>query len=450
MAKGRNVFKTYPEMKKVELTADQLQFKLFIGGLDPEVSSDEIGRYFSQFGKIYGVKIVGETNGKPRGFGFVVFSSESSLSGACQKEHFFYGRKIDCKPSLSSSLAEETENLPEDDSNKLFLKQIPLSISKEEISEYFQNFGKVKEVLITIRKKREFAFGFVGFSEFYKKNGIEDLISTKHTIKPGVAIHAEKAIPKTQISKADAQVDSNAESTSIGRKNGSGGYSDKKQKKDERNYDASHFCGIYPKENYPGDNFYNTLVKQRPMNHQLNHYPNIMPALRNNQIQKFTNQNVFSPFVTSPSMGDRMTLNTHLNHHVLGRPLRQQAPNQEQIKSNENFSKNQENPNFQANFENRFTTSYKNCKCPICVRNEANYKNLPFKLGQQHCPPNKNNLKLNQKLQNKSNGKILLPSKFDNLECRRNNYKDCSEAQMIDNSGIEWLRRGYFKNYSLF
>lgn len=201
MAKGRNVFKTYPTMNKIELSEEDIKYKLFVGGLDPDVSSLQLGDYFSQFGKIRGVKIVGETNGKPRGFGFIVFEGKKSLVRSCAQEHELNDRKIDCKPSLTSSIPPIEK--PQDDSTKIFLREIPLCLTKEKIAEYFSKYGNIGQVLITIRKKREYAFGFVVFSKLYgSKSVLDTIIEKEHLIEPRVLLKVERAIPKDEIGRA--------------------------------------------------------------------------------------------------------------------------------------------------------------------------------------------------------------------------------------------------------
>ncbi|OXB71564.1 UNVERIFIED_CONTAM: hypothetical protein H355_007800 [Colinus virginianus] len=72
--------------KKIEVRAlhddgyEALKRKIFVGGVNPSLSEEEIGAYFGKFGTVEKVSIIRDaTTGKSRGFGFVVFAEESSV-----------------------------------------------------------------------------------------------------------------------------------------------------------------------------------------------------------------------------------------------------------------------------------------------------------------------------------------------------------------------------------
>ncbi|CAI9149375.1 unnamed protein product, partial [Rangifer tarandus platyrhynchus] len=72
--------------KKIEVRAlhddgyEALKRKIFVGGVNPSLSEEEIGAYFGKFGTVEKVSIIRDaTTGKSRGFGFVVFAEESAV-----------------------------------------------------------------------------------------------------------------------------------------------------------------------------------------------------------------------------------------------------------------------------------------------------------------------------------------------------------------------------------
>lgn len=57
--------------------------KLFVGNLPYEVTSEELGQYFSQFGEIIeAVVITDRFNGRSKGYGFVKFTGEDAANQA--------------------------------------------------------------------------------------------------------------------------------------------------------------------------------------------------------------------------------------------------------------------------------------------------------------------------------------------------------------------------------
>lgn len=71
------------------------QGKLFIGGISWETSEDKLKDYFSQFGDVLQTVVMREkTTGRPRGFGFVVFSDPSILDRVLLDKHTIDGRTV--------------------------------------------------------------------------------------------------------------------------------------------------------------------------------------------------------------------------------------------------------------------------------------------------------------------------------------------------------------------
>jgi hypothetical protein len=74
--------------------------RVFIGGM-PNCSDTEIAEHFRQFGTVLATKVVTDRDtGKPRGFGFCLFSSEAEADRACaQKYQVFLGKKVEVRPA---------------------------------------------------------------------------------------------------------------------------------------------------------------------------------------------------------------------------------------------------------------------------------------------------------------------------------------------------------------
>jgi RNA recognition motif-containing protein len=77
--------------------------KIFIGGLQSEVTTCELLQYFSRFGAITdSIVMKDKLTGKTRGFGFITFARDSSAEQVLsQKNHYIKGKWIDCKPAVA-------------------------------------------------------------------------------------------------------------------------------------------------------------------------------------------------------------------------------------------------------------------------------------------------------------------------------------------------------------
>ena len=74
--------------------------KLFLGGLPPHITTDELINYFSKFGTVERVLIMTDKNtGRARGFGFLIFSHKETVDKiiSISTSHFLCGKWIECK-----------------------------------------------------------------------------------------------------------------------------------------------------------------------------------------------------------------------------------------------------------------------------------------------------------------------------------------------------------------
>lgn len=69
--------------------------KLFIGGIAWDTTEDKLTDYFTRYGDVSQVVIMRDkTTGRPRGFGFVIFSDPSILDQVLQDKHTIDGRTV--------------------------------------------------------------------------------------------------------------------------------------------------------------------------------------------------------------------------------------------------------------------------------------------------------------------------------------------------------------------
>jgi RNA recognition motif-containing protein len=86
--------------------------KVFVGGLDTEVSDAELRDYFSQFGKIAQIEApVDKIKQKRRPFCFILFENEQSAEEVLkQPRHTLAGKSIDCKRANPKTTENNQQN----------------------------------------------------------------------------------------------------------------------------------------------------------------------------------------------------------------------------------------------------------------------------------------------------------------------------------------------------
>jgi RNA-binding protein Musashi len=78
---------------------DSDQGKLFIGGISWDTNEEKLKEHFSNYGDVLNTSVMREKNtGKPRGFGFVVFSDPSVLDRVLEDKHVIDGRTVNASP----------------------------------------------------------------------------------------------------------------------------------------------------------------------------------------------------------------------------------------------------------------------------------------------------------------------------------------------------------------
>lgn len=79
---------------------DSDESKLFIGGLAWDTTEEKLTEYFNQYGDVTQAVIMRDkATGRPRGFGFVVFSDPAVLDRVLNDKHTIDGRAVSLRTS---------------------------------------------------------------------------------------------------------------------------------------------------------------------------------------------------------------------------------------------------------------------------------------------------------------------------------------------------------------
>jgi RNA recognition motif-containing protein len=119
-------------------------FKLFIGGISPETSEEDLHEYFRAYGRLTDYKIVYDKHtGISKGYGFISCENRRMHDRILErKKHFIRGRLVDINKAL-----ERNCSIPEDIINKgfrkLFVGGLLPNVGDDHLSAYFARFGRV-------------------------------------------------------------------------------------------------------------------------------------------------------------------------------------------------------------------------------------------------------------------------------------------------------------------
>jgi RNA recognition motif-containing protein len=140
------------------VTAADDDKKLFVGGLSWDTTTEHLVEYFRQWGEVQGAAVkTDRVTGQSRGFGFVVYVDEASITKALEvKEHRLNNKKIDPKPASSNVQTQK----------KVFVGGIDPVVTEEQIRDYFGKFGAIESLDLpfdTVRGQRK-SYLFITFS----------------------------------------------------------------------------------------------------------------------------------------------------------------------------------------------------------------------------------------------------------------------------------------------
>lgn len=153
--------------------------KLFVGGLNKDDTDEgKIKGYFSQYGDIVDVTIMRDQNKVSRGFGFVLFESNTSVDNImrAKKEGSSFtldNHNVEVKralPKISGAGESGSRNNNSGGGGmhrKIFVGGLASTADETSVSEYFEKFGEVTEVeLLRCRETNRLrGFAFVTFQD---------------------------------------------------------------------------------------------------------------------------------------------------------------------------------------------------------------------------------------------------------------------------------------------
>jgi len=136
--------------------------KMFVGGLHSQTTADSLQIYFEQYGEVNECVVMRDSVTKrSRGFGFVRFIDPKSVDQVQNSgSHSIDGKKVDPKRAIPKRPPPGQNQY-----KKVFVGGLPPDTTAQDLTEYFEAYGKVTEVLLMHDRntKRLRGFGFVTF-----------------------------------------------------------------------------------------------------------------------------------------------------------------------------------------------------------------------------------------------------------------------------------------------
>ncbi|XP_009109571.1 heterogeneous nuclear ribonucleoprotein 1 [Brassica rapa] len=187
---------------------DSDQGKLFVGGISWETDEDKLREHFSSYGDVsQAIVMRDKLTGRPRGFGFVIFSDPSLLDRVLQDKHHIDSREVDVKRAMSreeqqvsgrSGSFNATRGSGGDAYNKtkkIFVGGLPPTLTDEEFRLYFEQYGPVADVVIMHDQTTSRPRGF-GFVSFDSEDAVDRVLQKNFHDLNGKQVEVKRALPK--------------------------------------------------------------------------------------------------------------------------------------------------------------------------------------------------------------------------------------------------------------
>jgi len=130
-----------PTLTDEQIALEEDERKIFVGGLDWEVTEDEMGEYFAQFGEVEKSTLKKTASRESRGFGFVTFKEKATVDTVLGYDSLeIGGKKIGCRRAKAPGSEGEPVL-------KVFVGGVEETMKEETIREYFSQYGEIQEII---------------------------------------------------------------------------------------------------------------------------------------------------------------------------------------------------------------------------------------------------------------------------------------------------------------
>ncbi|GFU43711.1 heterogeneous nuclear ribonucleoprotein A2 homolog 1 [Nephila pilipes] len=171
----------------------QVRFrKLFVGGINSDITESDLKAYFEKFGVITGCTIHrNRDTGRSRGFGFVTFKDSSAVDAVQNsRPHTISTCDVTTKRAVPREFFEIFDGLLT--VNKIFVGGLRQEVQESELREYFGSFGRVKKIDIMVDRNTNTMRGFA-FVEFDDYDPVDKVVLHGNHVIHGQDVTVRKA-----------------------------------------------------------------------------------------------------------------------------------------------------------------------------------------------------------------------------------------------------------------
>ncbi|CAK4031519.1 RNA-binding domain-containing [Lecanosticta acicola] len=157
---------------------------LYVGNLFFEVTTSQLESEFARFGQITNVRIVTDSRGMSKGFGYVEFSSQESAARAAQElnQATFQGRRMAVQFHVRREPRAGTSNRPISPPSKtLFIGNMSYQMSDRDLNDLFREIRNVLDVRVAIdrRSGQPRGFAHADFIDISSAEKAKEILSQK-------------------------------------------------------------------------------------------------------------------------------------------------------------------------------------------------------------------------------------------------------------------------------
>lgn len=178
--------------------------QLFVSGIPANTKPQDLSHFFEQYGQLYSLRIMT----KNVNYGFVTYATSDSTQAVLQNRPITYPDKtgvwLVIKEKKKTYHYKENKYLPT--SHQLFVGDIPVNVTSDELKQFFSMWGDVVSArIITTEKNLEPTKDFVpGFVTFMTADSAKKVLSNQPIMYPdqnGIALKVMEKISRVQKKK---------------------------------------------------------------------------------------------------------------------------------------------------------------------------------------------------------------------------------------------------------
>ena len=152
-------FPKNPMPESGEIDKSKYAITVFVSNLSYSATEDDLNSAFKHIGDIVDIRLVKSANNKSRGFGYIEFHSREEMLAALELDRvLILGRPCyvsECKEKSAGSKAEFKFSTSLE-KHKLFVNNLPYTLTEMELREMFGKIGELKSVRMVSTKSGKF------------------------------------------------------------------------------------------------------------------------------------------------------------------------------------------------------------------------------------------------------------------------------------------------------